>query len=41
MVSSFLNAAGRLGRMITSERIEAAQRVLAWASRAAWRLDQA
>ena len=44
MASSFLNAAGRLGRVTISERIGAARRerrVLARVSRAAWRLEQA
>jgi hypothetical protein len=44
MASSFLNAAGTIGRVTISERIEAGRRerrVLAWASRAAWRLEQA
>ena len=44
MASSFLNAAGTMGRVTISERIEAARRerrVLTRVSRAAWRLDQA
>ena len=42
MVSSFLNAAGTIGRVTVSERIEAGRRgrwVLARVSRAAWRLE--
>src|SRR5271157_4450904 len=42
--SSFLNTAGKVGRVTISERIEAARRerrVLARVSRAAWRLEQA
>ncbi len=44
MVSSFLNAAGTIGRVTINERIEAGRRerrVLARVSRAAWRLEQA
>lgn len=44
MASSFLNAAGMIGRVTISERIEAGwrqRRVLARVSRAAWRLEQA
>ena len=44
MASSFLNAAGTIGRVTISERIEAGRRerrVLARVSRAAWRLEQA
>src|SRR5215469_6047594 len=42
MVSSCLNAAGTIGRMMVNERIEAGRRerrVLARVSRAAWRLE--
>jgi hypothetical protein len=42
--SSFLNAAGTIGRVTINERIEAGRRerrVLARVSRAAWRLEQA
>ena len=42
--SSFLNAAGKVGRVTISERIEAARRerrVLVRVSRAGWRLEQA
>ena len=42
--SSFLNTAGKVGRVTISERIEAGRRerrVLARVSRAAWRLEQA
>jgi hypothetical protein len=44
MVSSFLNAAGTIGRVTINKRIEAGRgerRVLARVSRAAWRLEQA
>ena len=44
MASSFLNAAGPIGRVTLSERIETARcqrRVLTRVSRDAWRLDQA
>ena len=44
MASSFLNAAGTMGRVTISERIEAARRerrVLTRVCRAAWRLEQA
>ena len=44
MASSFLNTAGKVGRVTISERIEAGrreQRVLTRVSRAAWRLAQA
>ena len=44
MASSFLNAAGTIGRVTISERIEAGRRerrVLARVSWAAWRLEQA
>jgi hypothetical protein len=44
MASSFLNAAGTIGRVTISERIEAGRRerrVLTRVSRAAWRLEQA
>jgi len=44
MASSFLNTAGKVGRVTISERIEAdrrEQRVLARVCRAAWRLEQA
>ena len=42
--SSFLNTAGKVGRVTISERIEAGRRerrVLTRVSRAAWRLEQA
>jgi hypothetical protein len=44
VASSFLNTAGKVGRVTISERIEAGrreQRVLARVCRAAWRLEQA
>jgi hypothetical protein len=44
MASSFLNTAGKVGRVTISERIEAGRRerrVLTRVSRAAWRLEQA